>query len=67
MVRFSHKAKIDPRKLVELVQKRRYPLSLVAGQNPQLKLRKDKKAIPVVLGQLEKILGEIAGEKGKDE
>jgi len=39
----------------------------VAGQNPQLKLRKDKKAIPVVLGQLEKILGEIAGEKGKDE
>jgi len=67
VVRFSHNAKIDPRKLVELVQKRRYPLSLVAGQNPQLKLRKDKKAIPVVLGQLEKILGEIAGEKGKDE
>lgn len=67
VVRFSENAQIDPGKLVELVQKRRYPVSLVAGSIPQLKVRKGRASSPTLLGQLEKILGEIAGEKGKDE
>ncbi len=67
IVRFGPKAKIDPVKIVGLVQQHRYPLSLVAGKNPQLKVRKGRASTAAHLGQLEKILGEIAGEKGKDE
>jgi transcription-repair coupling factor (superfamily II helicase) len=67
VVRFHQEAKIDPGKLVELVQKRRYPVSLVAGSTPQLKVRKGRTPLTALLGQLENILGEIAGEKVKDE
>jgi transcription-repair coupling factor (superfamily II helicase) len=67
VVRFGHEAQIDPGKLVELVQRRRYPVSLVSGEIPQLKLRKGRTPVPSLLGQLEKILDEIAGEKVKDE